>query len=255
MLERSPAGAYAMVWGCYLATGALVTLWERAYPLRARAPRGRMSRHLGALITVFLVIQVVAGFNASYQPVVGASLGGCPPISGIREWPGWLKFCLFLVVQDFIRYWLHHLLHDRRLWCAHRWHHSLTTFWWLAGVRASVVQHVVFSSPLLLFWAMGVPPSYLVGLACFEAAQNNFMHANGGGRWVRRLEWLLITPRAHAIHHSEDPAHAAKNLGSLFSVWDRLFGTYVDPDDVDPSALTFGPGEGSSSSLRRILGV
>lgn len=255
MLDISPAEALALVWGSYLLTGALASLWALAFPLKARAPRGKMLWHIGALVTVFLTIQIVARINDAYQRPLGASLGALSPTLGIGEWPGWLKFSIFLVVQDFIRYWLHHLLHARALWCAHQWHHSLTSFWWLAGVRASVVQHLVFSSPVLLFWAMKIPPIYLLGLACLEAAQNNFMHANAGGRWVRRLEWLLITPRAHAIHHSDDPAHSAKNLGSLFSIWDRLFGTYVDPDDVDLRALTFGQGESSPPVMRMVIGV
>ena len=44
------------------------------------------------------------------------------------------------------------------------------------------------------------------------------------------MEYILITPAAHRIHHSTAPEHFNSNLGIL-SIWDRMFGTYVDPTD------------------------
>ena len=52
----------------------------------------------------------------------------------------------------------------------------------------------------------------------------------------------MVTPRYHHVHHSENPSHANVNFGVTFSIWDRLFGTYLDPDGLKTS-ITFGIGE------------
>ena len=77
------------------------------------------------------------------------------------------------------------------------------------------------------------------------------MHMNVAWR-SRRLEWIFVTPRYHAIHHSSDPQHVG-NFGSLFSIWDRLFGTRIDPDAVE-TPLRFGTGT-DDNPIRVVLGV
>ncbi len=61
------------------------------------------------------------------------------------------------------------------------------------------------------------------------------------------------TPRYHHIHHSDNPAHYKANLAALFTIWDRLFGTYVNPDDVK-EPLSFGIGE-NVPLVRLAIGV
>jgi sterol desaturase/sphingolipid hydroxylase (fatty acid hydroxylase superfamily) len=51
---------------------------------------------------------------------------------------------------------------------------------------------------------------------------------------VGPLRWLIITPQYHRVHHSAT-RHSGMNLGATFSIWDRLFGTYVDPDTMPDS--------------------
>jgi sterol desaturase/sphingolipid hydroxylase (fatty acid hydroxylase superfamily) len=67
------------------------------------------------------------------------------------------------------------------------------------------------------------------------------------------LEWVLVTPRYHHVHHSCDLALSNSNFGVTFSIWDRLFGTYTDPDQVK-EPISFGIGE-EVPPLRLILGV
>jgi sterol desaturase/sphingolipid hydroxylase (fatty acid hydroxylase superfamily) len=79
------------------------------------------------------------------------------------------------------------------------------------------------------------------------------MHMNDTWRsnW---LEWIFVTPRYHHIHHSDDPQYYMTNMASLFTVWDRVFGTYVDPDKVAKTTLSFGTGE-KENPVRLVLGV
>jgi sterol desaturase/sphingolipid hydroxylase (fatty acid hydroxylase superfamily) len=82
--------------------------------------------------------------------------------------------------------------------------------------------------------------------------RNNWMHMNvtWNSSW---LEWIFVTPRYHHIHHSKDPAHQGANLGALFTIWDRLFGTYYNPDDA-ANELSFGLSEKVSPS-RLVIGL
>jgi sterol desaturase/sphingolipid hydroxylase (fatty acid hydroxylase superfamily) len=76
------------------------------------------------------------------------------------------------------------------------------------------------------------------------------MNVTWPSRW---LEWILVTPRFHQVHHSDDPQHYVANLGDLLTVWDRLFGTYVDPASIRKE-LTFGI-DSNPSTARLVLGV
>jgi sterol desaturase/sphingolipid hydroxylase (fatty acid hydroxylase superfamily) len=58
---------------------------------------------------------------------------------------------------------------------------------------------------------------------------------------------------AKIIDQAGNPRHDMTNMASLFTVWDHLFGTNVDPDKVD-TELSFGIGEQEKSSSDRLLG-
>ena len=44
---------------------------------------------------------------------------------------------------------------------------------------------------------------------------------------LKYLEFIFISPFQHQIHHSSDPRHFNKNMGSKLAIWDYLFGTLV----------------------------
>ena len=57
--------------------------------------------------------------------------------------------------------------------------------------------------------------------------------------WLHRcMGWfLLTTPQEHVLHHAVD---SDCNYGTFTSCWDRLFGTYADPTDIDLESLSVG---------------
>jgi sterol desaturase/sphingolipid hydroxylase (fatty acid hydroxylase superfamily) len=57
-------------------------------------------------------------------------------------------------------------------------------------------------------------------------------HTNLRLPFEKQLEWFLVTPRMHFIHHNHQKQYGDSNFGSYFSVWDHLFGTYTDPSTV-----------------------
>jgi sterol desaturase/sphingolipid hydroxylase (fatty acid hydroxylase superfamily) len=103
------------------------------------------------------------------------------------------------------------------------------------------------------YWLLDLPAWAGILASCEALARNYWMHLNvtWPSRW---LEWLIVTPRYHHIHHSDDPAHFDTNFGSLFSFWDRLFGTYYDPEHADAARLRFGVND-TTNPLRLAAGV
>jgi sterol desaturase/sphingolipid hydroxylase (fatty acid hydroxylase superfamily) len=91
-------------------------------------------------------------------------------------------------------------------------------------------------------------------LAILSYITVDWMHLNvsWGGR---RLEWFIVTPRFHHIHHSSDPSLYNLNMGNMFTIWDRLFGTFIDPDKLANTKISFGIDDESPSRVRLIVGV
>lgn len=164
------------------------------------------------------------------------------------------SFLLYYMVGDFGAYWMHRVMHSRSAWRVHKWHHSPTTMYWLAGYRASLPQQVLFNLPWIFAYPVfGLSPwwTYLAVLSS-HMLLNDWMHMNVSWQssW---LELILVTPRYHHIHHSDDPALANANFGVTFSLWDRIFGTYVDPETVK-QPISFGIGE-QVPLVRLVAGV
>ena len=164
------------------------------------------------------------------------------------------SFLLYYVVGDFGAYWMHRLMHSGPVWRVHKWHHSPTTMYWLAGYRTSLPQQTLFNLPWIFAYAvLGMSPWWMyLAVISSHTLLNDWMHMNVSWRsnW---LEWVMVTPRYHHIHHSDNPAHSNANFGVTFTVWDRLFGTYVDPETVE-QPISFGIGE-QVPLVRLVAGV
>jgi len=165
-----------------------------------------------------------------------------------------IRVLCYFIVADFGHYWIHRLMHTKYVWRIHKWHHAPTYLYWLAGVRATVPQQVIVNLPYIFAWSfLGLSPWWMgLAIGTFNAFQNDWMHLNVTWR-SKWLEWFVVTPRYHHIHHSDNPAHSGRNLAALFTLWDRLFGTYLDPEEVR-APLRFGIGE-HVSLPRLALGV
>jgi len=121
-------------------------------------------------------------------------------------------------------------------------------------VRTTLPQQILFNLPYIVATPLivGVPAWAILAMAAEEVIRNHWMHMNVSWRsnWLERV---LVTPRYHHIHHSSDAKLHDGNYGGLFSIWDRLFGTYIDPDLTVPK--TFGTGEKKRDPVWLMIGV
>jgi len=157
-------------------------------------------------------------------------------------WEGWLplwaKVVLVLLVADLLEYWLHRAMHGfsklgQILWQTHSWHHASPALTALAGYRGSFLQRLLFGA---CFLAAAIlfdlhEPIGLATIAAISIAHELVIHANvniGFGP----IGAVISTPRWHRIHHAAEATLQLSNFGMRFTIWDRLFGTYTDPDSV-----------------------
>jgi sterol desaturase/sphingolipid hydroxylase (fatty acid hydroxylase superfamily) len=241
-----PAYLFAPV--LLLIRAVVFTTVERLRPAHPVSYRRVVWRDVAAITAYIYLIFPIAGF-LNYHVHGYASYAG---LTGQLPLP--LRLAAYFVIADFGSYWVHRLMHTRHLWRVHKWHHSPQYMYWLGGVRATVPQQFLVNIPYILAYPfVELAPWWVgIGIVVSHAVQNDWMHMNVAWKsaW---LEWIVVTPRYHHVHHSDDPRHYGANLGNLFTVWDRLFGTYVDPDTTE-APLSFGLGT-RENPVRLVLGV
>jgi sterol desaturase/sphingolipid hydroxylase (fatty acid hydroxylase superfamily) len=175
----------------------------------------------------------------------------------LQALPSIVKIVMALFVVDFVIYWIHRAQHHFEvLWRTHAWHHSIEQMYWFAGFRTSFLHSLIYNIPQV------VVPITLFKLSPAEAGIGYSLgvliqfweHTNLNVR-IGPLAWLIITPAYHRIHHSAT-VHRGMNLGTTFSLWDRIFGTYIDPATVsDNFPLGLGERVQNKKIPRMLLGL
>lgn len=134
-----------------------------------------------------------------------------------------------LLVRSFSNYWLHRALHAWViLWRVHRVHHSDRHVDVTLALRhhpfESLLVGSVYAATAV---ALGLPPWVAIGTDLLFLAAGLWEHIDvPAPRWFDRwLGRLLTTPDWHRVHHSAAQRETDRNFGSLFSIWDRMFGT------------------------------
>jgi sterol desaturase/sphingolipid hydroxylase (fatty acid hydroxylase superfamily) len=120
--------------------------------------------------------------------------------------------------------------------------------------RVHPVDTWLFANTLALFvgiasgasnYALGAPmPAYLltntnVILVVFIHLYIHFQHSHLWIAFRGAVGHIFLSPAHHQLHHSNNPVHFNKNLGSCLALWDWLFGTLYIPAKT-PERLRFG---------------
>lgn len=152
--------------------------------------------------------------------------------------PGVLLWVALLVCTDFIWYWYHRLAHEVTLfWCAHVVHHQSEEFNYTVSARITVFQAFIRTG----FWAVlpviGFPPAMITSMLLVHGLYPFFIHTRTIGK-LGILEYILVTPSHHRVHHASNPKYLDKNYGDVFIIWDKLFGTFQKEEEEPVYGLT-----------------
>lgn len=138
----------------------------------------------------------------------------------------WLYWILLVLFEDFMYYWLHRVDHYCRLfWATHVTHHSSPKFNLTVGFRSSVLEPLyrfVYFIPLAL---CGFRPLDIAFVYSLTQIWGILVHTEK----IKKLGWLeyiLVTPSHHRVHHGSNPKYLDKNMGMFLIIWDKLFGTF-----------------------------
>src|SRR5215467_4051586 len=133
---------------------------------------------------------------------------------------------MLLVFEDFLYYWLHRFDHEIRLfWAVHVTHHSSQQLNFSVGFRSSVFQPLyrfVYFIPLVL---LGFKPMDIVFIYSATQIWGILVHT----KFINKMGWLeyiLITPSHHRVHHASNAKYLDKNMGMFLVIWDKIFGTF-----------------------------
>ena len=144
----------------------------------------------------------------------------------------WLKYGLMFVVLDLLDYVYHVTVHHvGPFWRFHRWHHTDLA----VDVSTTVREHpgeTFIRNSFLIAWVFlcGASVEILVLRQTAETVSNLCSHTaiRLPPRSARVLGWLFITPNLHHAHHHNELPITNRNYGDVFSLWDRMFGTFVN---------------------------
>jgi sterol desaturase/sphingolipid hydroxylase (fatty acid hydroxylase superfamily) len=222
-----------------------------------RHPAGRWSH--AARNGVFWAIQI--GINLGFASLlvgisqaVQARRWGLLPCLGL---PRPLEVVGALLLIDLTTYWRHRASHRVPfLWRLHTLHHNDPEL----DVTTSLRTHPIEALLLVAFScvqvaAVGAPVEALLVQNPLILGLSLFHHAN----WRvppavdRALRWVVVTPDMHKVHHAREPERTDSNFCILFSFWDRLFGTWVDPDRERD--VSFGLDPGSPAAEATLAGM
>ena len=148
----------------------------------------------------------------------------------------WTQVISTLMVIDFIYYWFHRTSHRVRFfWGIHMNHHSSEEMNFLVSLRQAWFNPLFRVPFFFILPLIGFNPflTFIVGAASPLWAV--IQHTQTIGK-LGPLEWVMVTPSAHRVHHGVNEEYLNKNFGNLFIIWDRIFGTYAE----EKEAVIFG---------------
>lgn len=140
----------------------------------------------------------------------------------------WTYVIAFIAI-DFTGYWGHRFNHQINfLWNQHLVHHSSEEFNLACALRQSISSFINFFTIFLLPAALlGVPGIVIATIGPLHLFAQFWYHTTYIGK-MGILEYIIVTPSHHRVHHAINPEYLDKNHGQIFIIWDKLFGTFQE---------------------------
>ena len=146
-----------------------------------------------------------------------------------------LTYFIAFICIDLASYFVHLINHKVNFfWNQHIIHHSSEEFNLACALRQSISNLVGFGGIFLIPAAlMGVPTEVISTLTPIHLFAQFWYHTKHIGK-MGFLEYIIVTPSQHRVHHAINPIYIDKNLAAIFCVWDRVFGTFQEELDSEP---------------------
>ena len=182
---------------------------------------------------------------------------------GIINWipnlPLWLYVILGVLLLDFFGAYLAHFVEHKvkPLWMIHLVHHTDHKVDTTTANRHHPLESMIrFAFTLFGVFVVGAPIAIVMVYQSMSLIFTQFTHANikMNKNVDKALSYVIISPDMHKIHHHNMLPYTDSNYGNIFSIWDRIFGTYLylEREKIVYGVDTF-PDEKTNSSLVELL--
>ena len=147
-----------------------------------------------------------------------------------------LTYVLAFIGIDFAGYWIHRWSHEINVfWNRHIIHHSSEEFNLSCALRQSVSEiFALFTFTYIPMAILGIPAQVVAVVAPIQLFAQFWYHT----RLIHKMGWLeyiLVTPSHHRVHHAINPEYMDKNYSQIFIIWDKLFGTFQPEKEEIPA--------------------
>lgn len=233
----------------FLALGFAVKRGELFRDIRRALPETRLNLQILLFNLIFVAPLIVVASQALADAVDRHGLYLVPPGSW-DSLPMVVTMFIAVFIGDFVGYWRHRLEHTPLLWPSHAVHHSDEHMTWIALERFHPINRattfVIDSGVLLLF---GFPAEAVLANNLVRHYYGYFIHAD--------LPWtygplgkVFVSPAMHRWHHAADVAAFDTNYATVFSIFDRAFGTFRVPGPcTSPLGVTDDMGKTWSAQM------
>jgi sterol desaturase/sphingolipid hydroxylase (fatty acid hydroxylase superfamily) len=202
----------------------------------------------------------LAAINFALSPLIVLPLTAWAAGSALAwrpaAWRGWPGLALDLLLLDGLIYWWHRANHEWRfLWRFHLVHHLDRTLDSTTALRFHFGEVLLSAGArAIVILALGFPFASVAAFEVLLLAATIFHHSNLRlpPMLERVLAGLIITPSIHWVHHRRCRADTDSNYGTVFSFWDRLFGS-VSPTRRRPDQPIGAEGQAELPFLALLL--
>ena len=210
----------------------MMALWEVIAPRRqlTQSKSVRWANNLGLVVLNTIILRLI--FPAAAVGMAAFATKSGWGLFNHFTLPFPLAVFLSIIALDMIIYLQHVMVHAvPTLWRLHRVHHADLDYDVTTGARFHPLEIIL--SMLIKFAAIIVLGAPVLAVIVFEIILNAMAMFNHGNvrlplRLDRVLRLLVVTPDMHRVHHSTEDNETNSNFGFNLSLWDRLFGTYIN---------------------------
>lgn len=243
--------------------GGIMFFWliEGAWPLF----RFEYSKWQHAVTNIFFTLTtILINFPLAFILIKSSDWSiqaGFGVLQWIPQWPPWSKAIVGLMLMDLIGAWLAHWSQHKTkwLWRFHLIHHSDPQVDTTSANRhhpgESLVRFIFTTLAIVITGA----PMWLVFLyQSMSVVLSQFNHANFAlPKWLDSvLSVVLVTPNMHHVHHHYVQPYTDSNYGNIFSIWDRILGTFKH---LDQNKIIYGidthPKPEENSRIKNLLQI
>ena len=187
---------------------------------------------------LFTITTAIIGFGFAFILLKSTEIVNTHEIGFIHlfNMPLYVEVVICLLLLDLVGAYLVHFIEHKVpwMWKFHVVHHSDVNVDVTTGLRhhpGETVFRILFT--ILGIYVSGASIGIVMLYQSISVLFAHITHANIG--LPRSLDivisYVFVTPNMHKVHHHFQLPLTDKNYGNIFSIWDRIFGTYHSVKD------------------------